>query len=612
MAPRSEESCRQRRVTEVTILIAVASGIALANLSSELVSLETVVSLLHNQESTERAYGWPLAWYWRTYGAQPYRVTPAEHHRPISGFWRNLSQLWQPRSPVARFSLLRLVANSAIWLTMLVSALVAGRWLLIVYGPIPRRLGLATIAGWGVIAALIFLANLSHDAAPEHGSTQQCSYGWPLIWCRYIDTANIVGVFRTWDYSTAALVGDFAAWLLIFAAAALAAEGLSRRYRLRPRWSLRTMLGGVALLAAICGWYVAARERADKQDVLVDWLGGEQFVYFESVGPKWLDVVGAGNLRRRIAGAYVDIGYRVEQADKSGELFKRLADLHSLRFLDVHPYADNWPYGFTPVMAATLGDMRELKLLNMDFGSDRGTTRDATRECLSAVGKLTQLERLRLNIPNANLHDLAQLSGLKNLKSLAIVVPQFVGTIDEADIAGKDGRRAGALARLPLFPALEELDLHAVTLSAEDLAPIAALPRLRSLNLCWTSIGGPGLRDLARLQSLERLAIDEDMATAAAFESFVAMKGLRIIHIAPSAYDDPRRSASLALDDGYQLAVLPSELNRLDRALLDLRQSRPEIVIDAQYDRFEENGGLEPPWLHGSRSIDSFVDHWIH
>lgn len=611
MAPESEKSGRQRRVTEVAILIVVGSGIALANLSSELVSLEVVVSLIHNQESTERAYGWPLAWYWRAYGTQPYRVTPAEYHRPISGFCRNLSQLWQPQSPVARFSLLRLVANAAIWLTMLVSALVAGRWLLIAYGPIPRRLRLATIAGWGVIAALIFLANLSHDAAPERGSTQQCSYGWPFIWCRSIDTANMVGVFRTWDYSTAALVADFAAWLLIFAVTALAAEGVPRRYRLRPRWSLRTMLGGVALLAVICGWYHAARERADKQDVLVDWLGGEQFVYFERVGPKWLDVVGAGHLRRRIAGAYVDIGYRVEEADKSAELFRRLTDLRSLRFLDVHPYADNWPYGFTPVMAATLGEMRELQLLNMDFGSSRGTTRGAARECLSAVGKLTQLERLRLNISTTNLHDLAQLSGLKNLKSLAIVVPQ-VGAIGEAGGAGKSGVGAGALAQLPLLPALEELDLHAVTLSAQDLVPIAALSRLQSLNLCWTSIGGAGLRDLAPLQSLERLAIDEDMATAAAFESFVAMKGLRIIHIAPSAYDDPRRSASLALDDGCHLAVLPSELNRLNRALLELRQSCPEIVVDGQYDRFEENGGLEPPWLHGSRSIDSFVDHWIH
>jgi hypothetical protein len=111
------------------------------------------------------------------------------------------------------------------------------------------------------------------------------------------------------------------------------------------------------------------------------------------------------------------------------------------------------------------------------------------------------------------------------------------------------------------------------------------------------------------LASLEELAIDQHMATAAGFEALVALKRLRAVHIDDADYDETNSRVSLPLDNGGQLAVLSSELDGLSRAMESLRRSHPRIVIDARYVEFEKRGNSEPPW---DEDIQAFVQRWLY
>lgn len=119
-----------------------------------------------------------------------------------------------------------------------------------------------------------------------------------------------------------------------------------------------------------------------------------------------------------------------------------------------------------------------------------------------------------------------------------------------------------------------------------------------------------GLGKLAALESLEELAIDDYMATAAAFEALLGLKRLRKVHVDLHRRDD-EGLAWMALDDGQKLLVLREELNRTALALLALRRSNPGISIDGDYAAFAKRGNLEAPW-GGSRETEEFMQHWLY
>jgi len=624
-----EFSVRRARLLTLVALIMVTAAIVLANSSSELVTFDFLVGIMHNQNSAERSYGWPLAWYWRSHSAPVYRVPVTEYSRPHIGFWRNLTAPWKPLSPVSRYSTFHLVANLVMWLVILAATSGACQWLLRRYRPRLHRMPrVTTLIVFIIISALTLLANLSRDDSPERGGlTIQCSYGWPMIWYRYIDMVNMVCLNREWDYSAARLVGNLVIWIAMLAAAGLAWEWLLRIFRPRLRWSLRTMLAGVAGAAMLCAWCVATRDRAEEQDAVLASvsLSGhikDENVYFDRWGPKWLDLVGADRFRRRIVGACV------HQWKINDELFERIARLPDLQFLDITPNLFRSSFLFTPGMAAALGDMRQLRMLNVNCRGDNSPeSRNATHECLAAIGKLTQLKRLRVTIWEENSDDLAYLADLTKLKSLTLEIFPFSAD-DDTNEGGSDGE-AYTLAQLPVLPRLEFLDLQEWEVGDQELGRLTSFPRLKSLDLSYTSVSDVGLAKLAPLESLEELAIDEDLATAAGFEALIGIKSLRAVHIVgPASHlsgmtneerskrraefvianptDVDLRPATLVLDDGHELAVLSFELDDLRRALHALRQSHPRIVIDADYREFVAKSDLRPPWGNGSL-IDPFM-----
>jgi hypothetical protein len=78
------------------------------------------------------------------------------------------------------------------------------------------------------------------------------SYGWPLAWRQYVIVMSygmVLGECR----SPGRLAGNVAMWLTILAVPAALCEWLLRRYRPRLRWSVRSMLIAIGLVAAGCG-----------------------------------------------------------------------------------------------------------------------------------------------------------------------------------------------------------------------------------------------------------------------------------------------------------------------------------------------------------------------
>ena len=129
-----------------------------------------------------------------------------------------------------------------------------------------------TLIVFFLAVAVITLANLSYDEPVAASTIPYRSYGWPLIWHRVVLSGHwMTGNLRVvgWYSSLPRLAANVAMWLALLAALATGCEWLLRRYRPRPRWSLRTLLAFVALVAAVCGWYAHARNRAAIQDPLV-------------------------------------------------------------------------------------------------------------------------------------------------------------------------------------------------------------------------------------------------------------------------------------------------------------------------------------------------------
>jgi len=634
-------------------LLAVAAAIALANLSSEAVTGDHIKRIANGPE---RAYGWPLRWYWRIAETVPGSIKPQPGSAP-----RSLLQ-W----PVARYSARNLIADLAIWLAVLTGAAAASRRLLRRYRPrLHWRPRMTTLVVLLAVAAPIVLANMSFEASllaqPSwlQDGTLKAFFGWPLRWNWYF-VAPFHDVYG-WDFSAACLAGNVLVWLATLVLAASAWEWLLRRYPPRFRFSLRTMFAATALVSLLCAWSISVWKRADEQDAFVaSTQSVNNYVGVQRWGPKWLGLVAPDRLRRRIVHARVYVGrsskwaYEADQdadiaveelkasdgqplsADDEGlnaddeiaemdrqdvELLRRLGRLSALRSLDIQCGL------LTPAMADALADLAQIEQLSLAgvHGDNLGFLTGLThlksltldvkdceynelemRKRLEAVGKLTQLRRLRLlGFPGA---EIAQLGKLVKLKSLTLDFDRFfrgdeqrahecfaalgkmtqierlqIGRCEYLEIHPHDLACLGGLTNLKsLSLAISRTDMT----RKELLAAIANLTKLRELRL-EGDIVSAGLAELEPLESLEELSSDYGMANGAAIESLVELKHLKAVHIA-------------GLD--ISLALTSEEAEHLRRALKSLRQAHPGIVV---------NGDSRPwdaPWLHWESMNDFTTD----
>lgn len=489
----------------------------------------------------------------------------------------------------------------------------------------PRAL---TLLPLGAIAALIVLANLSEEFHPRTNDLSQVrrppaesdlqfdlgepakywthglniSYGWPLLWRQYVVLGMIVGE----NYSAGRLAANLAIWLVLLVAPAALCEWLLRRYRPRLRFGLRTMLAAVGLTAAFCAWFATARNRAAVQDPIITASLDPFYDRFwvERWGPKWLEAVDADRFCRRIVGAELeedrfrppipasaasDESAGDEEDDREAErIVEILRSLPDLQYLSLYVHrlspdmiealgkrprlvalrinVGELVHSSNRALGGALAGMRRLRALNIgptghvDIDDEDGIW----EECLAGIGVLDRLEHLRLEERAISCAGLSRLAGLTNLKSL---------TLDR--IFGDDGTLDAdppLLSCLPALPNLESLNLEDSGVSDHDLRYVAALPRLKLLNLWQTEITGAGLAELAPSDSLEELAIGSHLASAAAFESLLRLKRLKKLHIVGFDQDGDLRDRFKHLS--------ASEIDDCIRTLEALRASKPDLVID--------------------------------
>ena len=484
----------------------------------------------------------------------------------------------------------------------------------------PRVLTLVFLAG---IAATIVLANLSEEfsdrkldpqtprfpplpaelefdlgeplAKAPFSSLRNMSYGWPLVWRQYVVAYALSGFVAIGEYHSAGrLAGNMAIWLALLAIPAGFCEWLLRRYQPRLRFSLRSMLVVVSLAAALCSWFAVARNRANAQDALfaARIAPGDKF-WVESWGPKWFEVIGADRYCRRIVGTSFGVdGYNDEDQRKSQKMLALLKELPDLEYLSLRAGQ------LSPETSGALGELRQLKTLQIEIGMltpDTGrplaralcglrrlqvlsihsrtfyTNDHISREKPAPEGVLGHLEILNLSGRTIACEDLASLAGLKSVKSLTL--------------GGLFGRRGplnddrSLLANLPAKTHFKSLDLSGSQIF-DDLEHVATMPQLKSLSLIAANFSAAGLTQLAPLESLEELAIDDDLLSSRGCEAILKFKRLKKLHF---GFVDEELLGLSPKELRDEASILPEdEAEDADwlRALADLRDARPDLAID--------------------------------
>jgi hypothetical protein len=447
-------------------------------------------------------------------------------------------------------------------------------------------------------ASLVFDTREPPDDNPSFNGAFSLSYGWPLLWRQYVVEVGfqvgVASVVYGELHSTGRLAANVLMWLMMLTAPTIVCEWLLRRYRPRLRWSLRTMLVVVGLVAAGCGWFVSARNRIKIEKPLIAAIERARgSVWVDRFGPDWLELVGADPWRRRVVGA--DLGQGNDA--RTERLLQRLAKLPHFQYLFVN--VDHW----TPGMSSAVGKMRQLRTLTIEIDAAekslgetlaeiladkrelRGLRIDlsgwsdhnpeqTSRELLVAIGKLTQLESLTLGPNKIASESLPHLAGLTNLKSLTL---QSV-VLDPYDPA----RKPCLLSDLPALPHLEAIDLDRSDVDDRDLACLARLPRLKFLDLVGTLVSPAGLAKLAPSESLRELTIGIEMVTAE-IESIGALERLRVLHI--TGFHGVSSPGELLQRDQLPYASEDDIVECL-QALEALRKSKPDLVIQGGANAF--------------------------
>lgn len=659
------------RIVSTIACIAVAASLGLANVSSEHVT-DDVIKTIKNVKKPERAYGWPLTWYWRV--ATPSPGTLKGSARPVLEW------------PLSRYSAARFAANLVMWLAMLTGSYAACHGLLRRYRlRLSWRPRLSTLVVLLAVIVPTVLSNLSVEISPW----AKASYGWPWPWHWYFVAPwdDLYG----WEFSAGALAADLVVWLGMLGLTAWAWEWFQRRYRPRLQFSLRTMLAAVALTSALCAWCAVLRERAENQDALIAsaYPMVRPMVWAERWGPKWLDLVGAGRFRRSITGLQVRVGgplgiWTDEEEDKGTEcdeeqnreehesesddegsdtdgevaaddrdwrdevLLRRLARLHALRWLCIDVGS------LTPDMVAALRELRQVRtlwirsseggpadiawissldrleqlrleaaVLSDDLGCLTGLPRlksltldlngcgeDEIHEWLTAVGKLTQLRRLDLLGSGFRGAHLAHLSGLKNLTSLHLGIDGPGKEMDEC---------LAAVGDLTQLERLTLCRLGGLKISSDGLAHLRTLRNLKSFSLdisCDKADARACLAAIGSLTQLQRLWLDGDLVSAGLVE-------LAPLESLEELTGDNRMATAVAIESlsvlkrlravhiaglGLDRATSAGIAGDLQRAIDSLRRSHPGIVIDGICQGWPEERKIFLPWLDWERFDDKASD----
>jgi hypothetical protein len=272
----------------------------------------------------------------------------------------------------------------------------------------------------------------------------------------------------------------------------------------RKRWarfSLRTFLVAVTLIAVGLGWFFSSVEnerraaeaiRAAGGTIVYDWQirppDAEPDFKPQPPGPEWL--------RNRIGPHWFDSivevrlnGFGNARARKQfSTVGRQLAELRSLRELSI------WGQDLKPDEFRTLGGMKRVEVLRLRLDYE---IREDDARTLAGASRLREISISGARIRAAALR---QLAGLPRLETL---------TIDCDSYSPQTARR------------LTEWQLR-----DDAAAAVGDIVQLRKLQLFATEITDAGLADLCRLSQLESLTVGSPHITSASFDRIAKLSRL--------------------------------------------------------------------------------------
>ena len=261
------------------------------------------------------------------------------------------------------------------------------------------------------------------------------------------------------------------------------------------RFSLRSLLVVVTLLAMGLAWFVYWREGKRREAAAGDWVlnhGGSiaEFHSREAANPPWWVRYLAEAMPERCLRTVTFVDFLKDPTD---------ADL------------------------AVLRDLPNLKQFNLNHAANIKPAR------LSPLAALTRLEVLYLmNTPvgDAGLAHLRNLHGLREIwvenTGITDASVPWIASNPELTHLGVAGTTISDTSA-PLLARLENLEVLALRdtqITSRGLADIAKLPRLKHLYLLRTAVDDEGLQHLVKIESLNTLDVQLTRVTAAGVERF--------------------------------------------------------------------------------------------
>jgi hypothetical protein len=261
------------------------------------------------------------------------------------------------------------------------------------------------------------------------------------------------------------------------------------------RFSLRSLLVAITLLAMGLAWFAYWREGKRREAAAGDWVlhhggGIAEFHSREATNPPWWVRCLAETLPDRCLRTVTYVDFLKDPTDADLAV---LRDLPNLKQLNLNDAASVTPKGLEPL--AKMRHLEVLYLMRTPVG-DKGLAHAQ------------------------NVHGLRELwvegTGITDASVPWIVSNPKLTHLD-VDGAKITDRSAPHLAKLQN---LEVLALRNTQITSRGLAEIARLPRLKHLYLTGTAVDDEGLRHLAEVETLETLDVRLTSVTVAGREQF--------------------------------------------------------------------------------------------
>ncbi|MCB1235691.1 MAG: SUMF1/EgtB/PvdO family nonheme iron enzyme, partial [Verrucomicrobiae bacterium] len=167
---------------------------------------------------------------------------------------------------------------------------------------------------------------------------------------------------------------------------------------------------------------------------------------------------------------------------------------------------------------AFLADFAACPLEELSLSGNGGADRGLTDAFAATLARFPRLRTLELNNQDRLAGDaLAAIARLSKLEKLSL--------------RGCEGIPAGAFAPLGALAGLRELDLGGTAAGDADAAGISGIPRLSRLAIGSPNLTDAGLREIAKLFSVEYLTIDDSRATDAGLAALGRVNRLKNLAI---------------------------------------------------------------------------------